>query len=81
MARSLIVGAGCRYAVALTGYAGPAGGDEGAPLGTIWFAACGPGGDRVERRRLGGDRKQIQEVAAGIGLDLLRRAIQAEGGR
>lgn len=64
VARAMVEGAterlGTTYAVAVTGYAGPGGGDE-APVGTI-FVAVGRKGD-INIRRLEGDDGREENVA------------------
>jgi nicotinamide-nucleotide amidase len=65
---------GAEVAVAVTGIAGPGGGSEDKPVGTVWFAWLVEG--RVESERIGfaGDRGQVRERAAQAALlGLLRR--------
>lgn len=66
---------GADYAVATTGIAGPTGGSEEKPVGTVWFAVATPNGVRSERRVLGTVRSQVIERASGVAATLLRDAI------
>lgn len=66
--------AGADYALATTGFAGPGGGAEGRPVGTVFIALAGPeGAPIVERRLFRGDRGAFKNLAAHAALDLLRR--------
>jgi nicotinamide-nucleotide amidase len=65
---------GAELALALTGVAGPTGGTAAHPVGTVFIAVCGPPGLTVKERHFGGDRHQIQTLAAYAGLELVRRA-------
>lgn len=67
---------GADVALALTGIAGPGGGTEAKPVGTVFVAVAGPRGTAVEERHLGGDRKMIQTLASYIGLALVRRVCE-----
>lgn len=65
-------------AVAVTGYAGPGGGNEKNPVGTVYVAAARKGTDTmVERHVFFGDRDAVrmQAVDAALGL-LVRRLSQ-----
>ncbi|HVN76118.1 MAG TPA: CinA family nicotinamide mononucleotide deamidase-related protein [Thermoanaerobaculaceae bacterium] len=73
-ARSL--GAECGLAV--TGVAGPTGGTDEKPVGTVHIAAATPGGVRHARHRFPGDRAMVREITANFALDLLRRALEEE---
>lgn len=67
--------------LAVTGVAGPGGGTDAKPVGTVWVAVSL--GDQTETRllRLAGDRDQIRQRAAQAALDLLRRRLlQNPGG-
>ncbi len=66
----------CRasYGLAVTGYAGPAGGTEEDPVGTFYCALAGPGGTQVQRGRAEGDRDRVRRFAAYRALELLWRA-------
>ena len=60
--------------VAVTGYAGPGGGTERDPVGTVYVAAAGrDGATLVERHRFSGDREAVRLAALGAALDLLIR--------
>jgi len=62
--------------VAVTGYAGPGGGNERNPVGTVYVAAARKDGDTlVERHSFSGDRDAVRTQAVGAALALLVRAL------
>lgn len=73
MAEGVRSTAGSTYGLATTGIAGPEGGTEAKPVGTVHLALSGPLGTEHRWMRLGGDRPRIQALAAHAALDLLRR--------
>jgi nicotinamide-nucleotide amidase len=66
---------GATYSLAVTGYAGPAGGTADKPVGTVYIALAAGAGCEVYRRRFLGDRERVREFAAQASLDLLRRRL------
>lgn len=66
---------GASWAVSTTGVAGPAGGTEATPVGTVFIGLAGPEGCRVHRFRFLGSRERVRILAAQNALDLLRRAL------
>ncbi|MGI9334223.1 MAG: CinA family protein [Gammaproteobacteria bacterium] len=57
---------------AITGYAGPGGGNERDPVGTVYVAVARTGGPTVtERRVLDGDRDAVRMGAVAAALQLL----------
>lgn len=67
---------GATYALSTTGYAGPAGGTEFDPVGTVYLGIAGPAGTRVIRIRFGsGDRLRTRLLATQSALDLLRKTL------
>jgi nicotinamide-nucleotide amidase len=68
---------GATYALSTTGYAGPSGGTEFDPVGTVYMGVAGPEGTRVVRVRYGGDRGRIRALATQGALDLLRKTLLA----
>ena len=60
VARSMAEGArrgfGADFGLGITGIAGPDGGTEEKPVGTVYIACAGPGGTRCVRHRFGRDR-------------------------
>ena len=66
---------GADLALSLTGIAGPSGGTEAKPVGTVYLALARPEGSVDVRHRIfGGDRAQIQTLAAYAGLQIVREA-------
>jgi nicotinamide-nucleotide amidase len=65
------------YGIAATGYAGPSGGAEAAPVGTIYLAIAGPAGTRCTRLHCGSDRYRNRTLATQSSLDLLRKTLLA----
>ncbi|MDH4006599.1 MAG: CinA family protein, partial [Desulfuromonadales bacterium] len=59
--------------LAVTGIAGPDGGTEDKPVGTVFMAMTGPYGERVERLHFHGNREQVRMRTACTALDWLRR--------
>ena len=64
---------GADYALSVTGIAGPTGGSETKPVGTVYLGLAGPGETRVERRFNPFERETFKQVTAQQALDLLRR--------
>ncbi|RLB54712.1 MAG: competence/damage-inducible protein A [Deltaproteobacteria bacterium] len=62
-------------AVSVTGIAGPGGGTEEKPVGTVWFGlATKDGATITKKRRLFGDRERIRILSAYVALRMVRRA-------
>lgn len=80
MARGVRQVSGSTYGLATTGIAGPSGGSDDKPVGTVHIALATPT-DLVHRKlQLGGDRQRIQILAAAAALDLLRRHLTLPAG-
>ncbi len=70
---------GADTAVAITGIAGPGGGTEDKPVGTVCFSVKLAGGETVTRTiRLPGNRSDVRERSTTIAMHMLRRAIGAQ---
>jgi nicotinamide-nucleotide amidase len=64
---------GADYAISVTGYAGPDGGTEADPVGTVYIGIADAEGVNVMRFPFGGERERIRQMASQWALDLLRR--------
>lgn len=75
MVSGALVNSGASIAVAVTGIAGPGGGSDGKPVGTVWVGWKRRGGyARAEIFHFDGDREEVrrQTVAAALrGLDAI----------
>jgi nicotinamide-nucleotide amidase len=74
MARGALARFGSDLAVAITGIAGPDGGSEAKPVGTVFFALVDRGGRESAKKRVyGGDRATVRRASAMFTLELIRR--------
>jgi nicotinamide-nucleotide amidase len=67
--------AGTTYALSTTGIAGPGGGSEEKPVGTVFAALATPSATFVRKLGWLGDREQVRLVTAMAALDMLRRSL------
>ncbi len=75
MARGARERSGAEVGVAITGIAGPDGGSEEKPVGTVFIAISSPLGDVVRLLRMSGSRAVIRERSTQTALDLVRRQL------
>lgn len=73
MALGIMAGTGADLALSITGIAGPDGGTEEKPVGTVYIGLVSGELFQVDRFQFEGSREQIQEMAATTGLDQIRR--------
>ncbi|HMP81131.1 MAG TPA: competence/damage-inducible protein A [Verrucomicrobiota bacterium] len=77
VAREMAEGArqrtGAEYAVSVTGIAGPSGGTETKPVGTVFIGLAGPAGSSVHKHLNPFDRETFKHVTTQQALDHLRR--------
>jgi nicotinamide-nucleotide amidase len=81
VARAMAAGAAERFvveaAVSVTGIAGPGGGSEQKPVGTVWIGCSLAGAIQARRFLFAGSRYEIRARAAQAALFLLQRALTA----
>ena len=71
---------GADLGIGITGIAGPGGGTEEKPVGTVCFSVWARDGARLTRRlRLPGTRSDIRERSTTVAMHLLRRVLLGEG--
>jgi nicotinamide-nucleotide amidase len=83
VAQAMVAGicraSGSPCGLAVTGIAGPDGGTEAKPVGTVFIAAAAPPNTQknieVRRFRFGGGREAIKAQSAQAALDMLRRRL------
>ncbi len=81
VARAMAEGArevlGSDLALAVTGIAGPAGGTDAKPVGTVFIAVADQRGCQVERFRFDGDREQVRQQTVDQGIIMLKKRLEA----
>lgn len=75
MAEGAVARLGVEAAMAVTGIAGPGGGTDEKPVGTVWLGVATPEGVESRRTVFGGTRQEIRERAAQAALFLLYRKL------
>lgn len=77
MARGLLAHAPLDWALACTGIAGPTGGSEGKPVGTVWLAIAHHGRlQRCWREQFPGDRQAVRLATVRAGLAALADLVE-----
>jgi nicotinamide-nucleotide amidase len=72
---------GAELGIGITGVAGPGGGSESKPVGTVCLSVAHAGGERIDRTvRLPGDRAAVRERTTTVAMHLLRRLLLDPGG-
>ncbi|TLD69436.1 competence/damage-inducible protein A [Phragmitibacter flavus] len=76
MAEGCLQVSGADHALAVTGIAGPGGGSEGKPVGTVFVALASKGrATEVRRRSYPGGRDRFKMLTSQTALDFLRRRL------
>jgi nicotinamide-nucleotide amidase len=79
VAEAMAIGArrrtGSTYALSITGIAGPDGGDNLVPKGTMYVGLADAAGTHVAHRQYLGDRQRIRSFVVQLALDTLRRRL------
>lgn len=65
------------WAVSITGIAGPGGGTQMKPVGTVCFAFIGPQVERSFTKNFSGDRKQIQSASVAFAIEKLKEFLES----
>ena len=78
MAEGVLTKSCAAHALATTGIAGPGGGSEGKPVGTVWLALSSKGEETVSwKQHLPLDRKAFKRAVTQSALDRLRRHLKS----
>ncbi|HEX8280463.1 MAG TPA: competence/damage-inducible protein A [Chthoniobacterales bacterium] len=79
MAEGALARTNADYALSTTGIAGPGGGSDEKPLGTVYIALASADGETsVHRRRFMTDRASFKQLTTETALELLRERLVAE---
>ncbi|MER3496668.1 MAG: competence/damage-inducible protein A, partial [Armatimonadota bacterium] len=79
LSRSVREKLGTTHGIGIVGNAGPTSDVDGKPVGLVYVAHSGPGGDRCESNTFRGTRDDIRRRAEQTALTLLRRAVRRPG--
>lgn len=63
------------WAVSITGIAGPSGGTDKKPVGTVCFAVVGPGVEKTYQNHFEGERLDVQNASVQFAVEILRETI------
>lgn len=75
MARGARKALGCTFSVATTGFAGPGGGTDDNPVGTVYIAVSTPTGEKSRKLKFDGDRQTVTSLAVELAVVMLLAAV------
>ncbi len=75
MAYGVCKASGAQVGIAVTGIAGPDGGTEDTPVGTVFIGCCMKGEVSVKRCQFKGNRQKIRDNTVIYALDMVRRKL------
>lgn len=75
MAEGIREALGTHWGIAISGVAGPDGGTEEKPVGTVWMAVAGPDGVQSVKGNFPGSRDLVVQRSALAALNMLRKAL------
>jgi nicotinamide-nucleotide amidase len=79
LSRGAVERFGASFGIGITGIAGPDGGTEEKPVGTVWFSVLERDGQALTRStRLPGNRSDVRDRSTTVALHLLRRLLRGE---
>lgn len=78
MAAGALERSGSQVAIAVSGIAGPGGGTEEKPIGTVWMAIASNSGIFSHRYQLIGDRTRIRHLTTNLALQVLLAVINKQ---
>ncbi len=73
MARGMRAASAADLSLAVTGIAGPGGGSDEKPVGTVFLALAAENVNQVRGYQFNGDRQKVQQMSACMALEWLRR--------
>ena len=71
MAQGALSALGVDIAVSVTGVAGPGGGTDEIPVGTVWIGIASKDGVRAEVHHFSGDRDEVRTASVDAALDMI----------
>ena len=71
---------GASAGIGITGIAGPSGGSEEKPVGTVWYAVHLAGQTMARREQFLGDRAAVRAKSAHAALGMLLRLLEGRDG-
>lgn len=78
MAKGAALNTDCDTSISITGLAGPDGGTDETPVGTVFIGCYVKDKTVVERHQFQGNRLKVRQQATTFALDLLRRCVIAQ---
>lgn len=78
MALGVAAATGADCGISVTGVAGPDGGTEEKPVGTVWIGVALPSGTTSRLYQFTGDRQEVREQAAQAALQFFLEAARAD---
>jgi nicotinamide-nucleotide amidase len=69
---------GADVGVGITGIAGPGGGTEEKPVGTVCFSVASESGSLTRKVQLPGGRADVRDRSTTVGMHMIRRLLMGE---